>query len=147
MADPLSIASGVAGLVSLGITLCNGLHTFLSAVRDRDKDLEDAIKENSLLRFHLMIIKANQSRVPSHHAQATQGINLGLKECESQLKSLETFIEELTSSYGLSSIDQLWRKQKAITRYPFDKKRLIQLQSQLSKANSTLGSFVQALNL
>ncbi|KAF9766567.1 hypothetical protein IL306_001008 [Fusarium sp. DS 682] len=34
MGDPLSIASGIAGLVSLGLTICNGLYTYFNAIKD-----------------------------------------------------------------------------------------------------------------
>ncbi|KAJ4220769.1 hypothetical protein NW760_011935 [Fusarium oxysporum] len=136
MADPLSIASGVAGLVSLGLTLCNGLHNYLSAVKDRYSDIETATQGLALLQSNICIIQSTAN-----------GVNLGLRNCETQLRALENFVEDLTTAPSLSGAKQKWQKQKMFIRYPFDQKKLFQLQEQLSKANSTLGSFVQSFNL
>ncbi|OKP00892.1 hypothetical protein PENSUB_7473 [Penicillium subrubescens] len=39
MADPLSIASGIAGLLSFGIQVTQSLVNFYNTYRDRDSDL------------------------------------------------------------------------------------------------------------
>ena len=39
MSDPLSISASVAGLVTLGLTVCSGLLNYYSAWRDRDSDV------------------------------------------------------------------------------------------------------------
>ncbi|KAJ5807728.1 hypothetical protein N7474_008997 [Penicillium riverlandense] len=39
MADPLSIASGIAGLLSLGIQVTQSLVSFYTAYKDQDNDL------------------------------------------------------------------------------------------------------------
>ncbi|WKT40183.1 hypothetical protein QSH57_002002 [Fusarium oxysporum f. sp. vasinfectum] len=147
MADPLSIASGVAGLVSLGLTLCNGLHNYLSAVKDRYSDIETATQGLALLQSNICIIQSSTLKLGHRHALAANGVNLGLRNCETQLRALENFVEDLTTAPSLSGAKQKWQKQKMFIRYPFDQKKLFQLQEQLSKANSTLGSFVQSFNL
>ncbi|KAF4970214.1 hypothetical protein FSARC_2700 [Fusarium sarcochroum] len=147
MAEPLSIASGVAGLISLGLTLCNGLHTYFSAIKDRDKDVEIATQNLALFRLNIEVIESSTLKLANRRTLAADGVNRGLKNCESQLKTLETFIQELASTDGLSGAKQQWRKQKMIARYPFDQKRLAQLQEQLSEANNTLSTFIQTLNL
>ncbi|KAI6756083.1 hypothetical protein HG530_011819 [Fusarium avenaceum] len=147
MADPLSIASGVAGLISLGLTLCNGLQTYFSAIKDRDKDIEIATRDLNLLRFNIKIIESSASKVGNYYGLAGGGVNMGVKNCESQLKTLEILIRELTSDEGVLGAQQKWRKQKMLIRYPFDQKKLAQLQDQLSKANHTLNTFIQTFNL
>ncbi|KAG5659161.1 hypothetical protein KAF25_000363 [Fusarium avenaceum] len=147
MADPLSISSGVAGLISLGLTLCNGLQTYFSAIKDRDKDIEIATRDLNLLRYNTKILESSASKVGNYYSLAGNGVNMGLKNCESQLKTLEILIEELTSAEGSSGAQQKWRKQKMLIRYPFDQKKLAQLQDQLSKANHTLSTFIQTFNL
>lgn len=57
MGDPLSVASGVAGLVSLGLSLCNGLHKYFSAIKDRHTDVEFATQTLALLQLNIYIIQ------------------------------------------------------------------------------------------
>ncbi|SPJ72223.1 uncharacterized protein FTOL_01951 [Fusarium torulosum] len=128
MADPLSVASGVAGLVSLGLTLCNGLHTYFSAIKDRHSDIETAIQSVTLLQSNICIIQSSTLKLGHRHALAANGVNAGLKNCETQLKALEAYIEDLNSAEHSSGTKSKWQKQKMLARYPFDQKKLFQLQ-------------------
>ncbi|KAH7219842.1 hypothetical protein BKA60DRAFT_596172 [Fusarium oxysporum] len=147
MADPLSIASGVAGLVSLGLTLCGGLHNYFSSVKGRHQDIETASRSLTLLQSNIFIIQSSTLKLGHRHALSANGVNQGLANCEFELVALQQLMLNLTRDEGLSDITGKLRKQIKIARYPFDQKKLIQLQDQLSKANTTLSSFVQNFNL
>ncbi|EWY83288.1 hypothetical protein FOYG_13126 [Fusarium oxysporum NRRL 32931] len=147
MADPLSIASGVAGLVSLGLTLCGGLHNYFSNVKGRHQDIETASRSLTLLQSNIFIIQSSTLKLGHRHALSANGVNQGLANCEFELVALQQLMLNLTRDEGLSDITGKLRKQIMIVRYPFDQKKLIQLQDQLSKANATLSSFVQNFNL
>ncbi|KAF5560444.1 hypothetical protein FPHYL_6648 [Fusarium phyllophilum] len=147
MADPLSIASGVAGLVSLGLTLCGGLHNYLGIVKGRHQDIESASRSLTLLQSNLFIIQSSTLKLGHRHALSANGVNQGLANCEFELVALQQLMLNLTRDEGLSDMKGKMRQQMMIARYPFDQKKLIQLQDQLSKANATLNSFVQNFNL
>lgn len=147
MADPLTIASGVAGLVSLGLTLCGGLHNYFSSVKGRHQDIETASRSLTLLQSNIFIIQSSTLKLGHRHALSANGVNQGLANCEFELVALQHLMLNLTRDEGLSDMTGKLRKQIMIARYPFDQKKLIQLQDQLSKANATLSSFVQNFNL
>ncbi|KAH7190956.1 hypothetical protein BKA60DRAFT_472037 [Fusarium oxysporum] len=147
MGDPFSTSAGIAGLISLGLTLGNGLHTYFSAIKDRHSDIEIAQQSLGLLQFNICILRSNQSRLSRRHGLAADGLTLGVINCEAQLRSLEVLLNELTSTEGSTALKQTLRKQKMIARYPFDQKKLVQLQDQLSKANATLNNFLSTLIL
>lgn len=147
MADPLSIASGVAGLVSLGLTLCGGLHNYFSNVKGRHQDIETASRSLTLLQSNIFIIQSSTLKLGHRHALSANGVNQGLANCEFELVALQQLMLNLTRDEGLCDMTGKLRKQIMIARYPFDQKKLIQLQDQLSKANATLNSFVQNFNL
>ena len=44
MSDPLSIAAGAAGLVSLGLTVCSGLLDYYKAWKDQGSDVSTMYK-------------------------------------------------------------------------------------------------------
>ncbi|SCO87479.1 uncharacterized protein FRV6_11606 [Fusarium oxysporum] len=147
MGDPLSIASGVAGLVSLGLTVCNGLHTYFCAIKDRKDDVAIAHQSLVLFKFHIFAVQSSASKLRRRHSLAVDGLQLSLTNCEMQLKYLETLLNELMPTEGPSPAKEIWRRQKLIARYPFDRKKLVQLEEYISRANTTLSSFIQALNL
>ncbi|WJG35464.1 uncharacterized protein FOBCDRAFT_136586 [Fusarium oxysporum Fo47] len=147
MGDPLSIASGVAGLVSLGFTVCNGLHTYFSAIKDRKDDIAIATQSLALFKFHVFAVQSSAAKLGHLHSPAIDGLQLSLINCEMQLRCLETLLNELMPTQDQSLAKDIWRRQKLIARYPFDRKKLVQLEEYLSRANTTLSSFIQALNL
>lgn len=147
MGDPFSIATGVAGLVSLGITVCDGLHTYFSATKDRKEDLAIVTQNLALFKFHIFAVQSSASKLGHRHSPAIDGLQLSLINCEIQLGSLQTLLDELMPTQDPSLTKELWKRQKLIARYPFDRKKLVQLEEYLSRANNTLSSFIQALNL
>ncbi|KAF4498461.1 hypothetical protein FAGAP_5366 [Fusarium agapanthi] len=147
MGDPLSIASGVAGLVSLGLTVCSGLHTYFSAIKDRKDDLAIVTQNLALFKFHIFAVQSSASKLGHRHSPAIDGLQLSLINCEIQLKYLESLLNELMLAEDPSLAKVIWRRQKLIARYPFNREKLVQLEEYLSRANATLSSFIQALNL
>ncbi|EEU45268.1 uncharacterized protein NECHADRAFT_80786 [Fusarium vanettenii 77-13-4] len=147
MADPFSIASGVAGIVSLGITICSGLDTYFSAIKDRDDDLKRASELLSLLRRYIELIRPSASTLSSRHAQATDLVVLALGSCEGELRALKELVENLKKVDGASDVARKWDKSKSVITYPFQRKKLTQIQDQLLKATGALGTVIQALIL
>ena len=147
MGDPFSLATGVAGLISLGITLCDGLHTYFSAFKDRKDDLAIVAQNVALFKFHIFAVQSSASKLGHRHSPAIDGLQLSLINCEMQLQFLQKLLNELMPTEDPSLFKEVWRRQKLIARYPFDRKKLVQLEEYLSRANTTLSSFLQALNL
>ncbi|KAI8672997.1 hypothetical protein NCS56_00764200 [Fusarium sp. Ph1] len=147
MAEALGIASGIAGIVSLGITICSGLDTFFSAIKDREDDLKRATELLSLLRRYIELIRPSASTLSSRHAQATDLVVLALGSCEGELRALKELVENLNKADGASDVARKWDKSKSVITYPFQRKKLTQIQDQLLKATGALGTVIQALIL
>ncbi|RKL37939.1 hypothetical protein BFJ72_g7399 [Fusarium proliferatum] len=147
MGDPFSIVTGVAGLISLGITVCDGLHTYFSAIKDRKDDLAIITQNVALFKFHVFAVQSCASKLGHRHSPAIDGLQLSLINCEMQLQCLQTLLNEWVPTEDPSLAKEIWKRQKLIARYPFDRKKLVQLEEYLSRANTTLSSFIQALNL
>ncbi|RSL98369.1 hypothetical protein CEP52_010394 [Fusarium oligoseptatum] len=147
MAEALGIASGVAGIVSLGITICSGLDTYFSAIKDRDDDLKRATELLSLLRRYIELIRPSASTLGSRHAQATDLVVLALGSCEGELRALKELVDNLNKIDGSSDVARKWDKSKSVIAYPFQRKKLTQVQDQLLKATGALGTVIQALIL
>ncbi|KAI8714855.1 Helo-like-N domain-containing protein [Fusarium sp. LHS14.1] len=58
MSDPFSIASGSAGLVSLGLTLCKGLSEYISAVRSHGEDVRNLERKLNTIEMFLQAVDA-----------------------------------------------------------------------------------------
>ncbi|KAK2685599.1 hypothetical protein QWA68_015471 [Fusarium oxysporum] len=110
MSDPLSTASGIAGLVSLGLTLCNGLHTYFSAIKDRHNDIESAAQSLELRKVYISIVQTTASKLKHHSSLAVGGLYMSLKNCKSELKCLEGLLLELVPVEDPPAINNFLRK-------------------------------------
>lgn len=148
MADPLSIAASVAGLVSLGIQVGGGIITYLDAIKCRADDIASVKRQAQNFEKVLRIIQTALSRVDSSHQVPTTVVAECLESCEAELKGLDDFVSELTggSSSQPSFKDKVKEKAKKLA-YAFDQPKLEQLESRLSRVNGILQTALQALGL
>ncbi|KAH7635328.1 hypothetical protein B0T09DRAFT_317136 [Sordaria sp. MPI-SDFR-AT-0083] len=87
MADPLSIAGLITGVVSLGIQLHNDLETFIDVVRHRDEDVAKLARHAATMAQALNTIERciapgtvrliTGSRVPHKGIKRPEGLKCG----------------------------------------------------------------------
>ncbi|RSL72525.1 hypothetical protein CEP51_011877 [Fusarium floridanum] len=85
MSDPFSIASGSAGLVSLGLTLCKGLAEYISAVKGHGEDVRHVEQKLNNLQMFLGIIETTLQDLTR-----SQGIHLPIDA----IKVIETVLDQ-----------------------------------------------------
>lgn len=141
MGDPFSIASGIVGVVSLGVTVCGGLHTYFSALKDRGEDVERACELLSLLRKYIELVRPSAPTLSNQYAQASDLVTMALRLCEGELQALERTISKLSRGKGA------WEKSKSAVTYPLNQTKLVQVQDRLFRATGVLGTVVQILIL
>lgn len=146
--DPLSLATGSAGLVSLGITICDGLLTYCRSYKSRDDDL-NALGDNSgRLQNYLRVIEKRLQSGPvadaSFHATVLECLS-ACKCCVHQVQVLNDKYSQLTIVPGSS----LKIRSKAVLRkfqYPFEADRFETLRKQLNDFHSALSGLLLVMN-
>ena len=94
MADPLSVAAGVAGLVSLGVQVTQSLVDFYTPYRDQDSALAATIQKlESLSDIFQQLEKTLASR---RYEAAERSL---IKKVENAIKDCDEFLEELQDEY------------------------------------------------
>lgn len=89
MAEALSIASGIAGLLSLGIQVTQSLITFYSAYKNRDNDLAKIIRNSEgLQRIFQSLESAVQARQSQPDAfELLRGVDKAVQDVRKLLKN------------------------------------------------------------
>lgn len=146
--DPLSIATGSAGLVSLGITICDGLLTYCRSYKSRDDDL-NALGDNSgRLQDYLRVI---EKRLQSGHV-ADASFHTIVLECLSACKRCVQDVQILSNKYSQVTIvpsSSFKIRSKAALRklqYPFKADRFETLRKQLNDFHSALSGLLLVMN-
>lgn len=149
MADPLSLPGLVIGLVSLGVQVSGGISKYIGALDCREQDIASVREQNDALEKSLNVVNQLLSRVHPAHQESTALVRQCLEPCRNELKALDALVVDLTG--GGQQPPAGWkgrlksRGKKLL--YPYDRPKLEQVESRLRKANMTLLSALQTLNL
>ena len=148
MADPLAIASGIAGLLSLGIQVTQSLVSFYTTYKDQDTDLAKITHNLDNLQS---VFRALDVAVEEHRSQAdTQDL---LREVEKAVQKCEEIITDLQSEcdkFHKDSAAGLKDRIKTAGRraaYPFRKSTLQKLEEDVSDIRENLSFALDVLQL
>lgn len=134
MAEALGIASGVAGLISLGITLCEGVITYYTSYKDRN---------DSVARMYASVEMLNKTFALLNSAMNNKSLNLSIvahveeivDSCSDGLKSLQK---------KLDKIKQNPNSKLAKVTYPLKESTLVKL---IEISNDLRDNLALALNV
>ncbi|KAL5045868.1 hypothetical protein BDW71DRAFT_72141 [Aspergillus fruticulosus] len=148
MGDPLSIASGVAGLLSLGIQVTRSLVDFYSTYQDQDSDL---IQITQNLGNLLVIFAALDNALKSHRPRIDEqellkSIDNSIWACKEIIKELEAEchkVQEVSTTGFKGRIQSAGRR----VAYPFRKSTLQKLEEDISEIRENLSLALDALQV
>ncbi|KAI3398513.1 hypothetical protein diail_9037 [Diaporthe ilicicola] len=147
--DPLSLASGAGGLVSLGITICNGLISYCGSYRSREDDVATLQANAERLRRHLEILEGQQNGVGL--PTISPGLKVSMDECILASRTCLADLGRLSDKYSPPMIDSSQRSRtgSSLTRklsYPLQKDKFESFRSQVHQLHLSLSFQVGLLN-
>ncbi|KAK8135217.1 hypothetical protein PG984_007229 [Apiospora sp. TS-2023a] len=144
MAEPLSLAASVAGIVSLGIQVTTGISKYLDAVESRDEELRSAKQQNEALENTIAVIEKVTAKLEPTSPDAAATARQSLVACKDRLKSLKDIVAELTSPNGSTLRSRL---KSSKFHYVFDRPKVQQLSVILGQTNSAFQLALEGLGL
>ncbi|KAF4968276.1 hypothetical protein FZEAL_10414 [Fusarium zealandicum] len=108
MADPLSIAGSAVGIISLGITVAQGLFNYYTAFRDKNSDVGFTTKKlnrlSELLQTLQLQLEQRQFRIDEQ--ELCSSIPRYIEESEELIQDLDAELQKLRSSASCGSLYQ-----------------------------------------
>jgi hypothetical protein len=148
MADPLSIASGTAGLLSLGIQVTQSLVRFYTTYKDQDIDLAKVTQnlDNLLGIFRSLNIAIEERRSQPDTQDLLQGVEKVIQKCEEIITELQNECDKFhkDSAAGLRDRVKVAGRRAA---YPFRKSTLQKLEEDVSDIRENLSFALDVLQL
>ena len=148
MADPLSVAAGVAGLASLGIEVTQSLVDFYKASKKRDSDLGGIIERLTGLLDIFQYLK--KTLVDCNFQEDDKGlierIETSIQNCQESIQELQDECHKLRKASSSGITDAV----KAVGRqatYPFRRSTLQKLEEDIGEIRSNLSSALDVLQL
>ena len=139
MADPLSIASGIAGLVTLSSAVLAAGYQYLESVLSAPDDLRNLVRETAALNVVLsQLITHSLSEQSAHQSVSQKLLQQGvIQECEQTLYQIQLLLREFEPTRE--------RRGKNIVKtilWPLKKKEIIRHRDRLSRFCANLHTAV-----
>lgn len=148
MADPISIASGVAGLLSLGIQVAQSLAIFYSAYKDQDADLAKITQNLDDLQgtFRSLDIEVQRRQSQADAKELLQEVDKATQRCDGIIKELESECQKFRkdSATGYKGRIRVAGRRAA---YPFRKSTLQKLEEDVCEIRENLSFALDVLQL
>ncbi|KAI0975854.1 hypothetical protein F4678DRAFT_418816 [Xylaria arbuscula] len=148
MADPLSVAGLVTGVISLGLQVAGGLIEYLDAVKGRTEELNSTKQKATEMKDLLLTVKDLLPQLERRWPASATVITRHVKSCDSELSALHVLLSELSqpASSGSAIRDKFAEHKKKLT-YPFNRSHITRLEERLTKVNNALQTALQVTDL
>ncbi|KAI1652828.1 hypothetical protein F4813DRAFT_394276 [Daldinia decipiens] len=145
--DPFSIATGVAGLVSLGLTVSGGLIQYCKDYKSQDTDLVKLTQHAQELESLLSLIENRTTGSQSPNGDITTSLQKCRDACDACLRDFKQMNAKYTGSKPGQTFKGRGRKLLHDLKYPFDKGKFDDCRFQLQEFNARLLGYLQLVNL
>ncbi|KAL9097442.1 MAG: hypothetical protein Q9165_000338 [Trypethelium subeluteriae] len=146
MAEALGTVSSVAGLLSLGLTICKGLHDFYSSYQDAAKDVTDLLHSLGSLSHSLDLIHS-AFELPRLHKDLAENLDRLADELRNGIDDLRIRLEkiklETRKDGGTAGLKARLHK----SLYPFKEKTIKKLKYKCDDLRENLSIAVQTLQI
>lgn len=150
MTDPFSVAGSAVGVVSLGLTVCQGLIDYYEAYRSQDEEAEGIVQRLEGLSNTLEILQDRTGKLGSAHTATTQNVEKRIIACASGIKKLEKLLGEFQQTPAAtagSSFSSKVETQGRKALYPFRRSTIKNLDETVRALESSLMLAVLALQM
>lgn len=144
MNDPFSIAGSAVGVVSLGLFVCQELHSFISDVKTAADKAEDIRASLASLENHLERLESELGKL--NPTSSTTAVSADVVRCVEALNRIKDKLASTSSGSG-SVIRERIRSLKFRLSFPFKKDDLEYLRSLLKGIRDDLDLALQTVNL
>lgn len=147
MSDPLSISASVAGLVSLGLTVVQGLHNYYSSYRDRESNTATTLKKLSHVVSVLTGLESQIKDKCIHDKDDVKDnatIQLYVDDCKELIAELEQTLGRLKETPDGDTMARLKLVGRKLA-YPLRQSTLLKLEEDIDELVSTLSLAMQTV--
>jgi hypothetical protein len=148
MADPLAIASGIAGLLSLGIQVTQSLVNFYATYKDQDTDLAKVAQNLDNLQsiFRALDVAVEERRSQADPQLLLREVEKAVQKCEEIITDLQSECDKFQkdSAAGLRDRVKIAGRRAA---YPFRKSTIQKLEEDVSDIRENLSFALDVLQL
>ncbi|KAJ6150552.1 hypothetical protein N7471_001751 [Penicillium samsonianum] len=148
MSDPLSIAAGIAGFLSLGIQVTQTLVDFYSAYKSRDNEVAKITQniENLQSAFRSLEIEVQQRQIRADADELLQEVDKATQRCQEILQELQIECQKLYND-SVPGFEGRVRVAGRRAAYPFRKSTMQKIDEDITTIRENLSFALSVLQL
>jgi hypothetical protein len=148
MADPLSVAAGIAGLLSLGIQVTESLVKFYTSYKKQDTDVAQTTEKlkNLLSTFRYLDSALQKRKFRPEEQGLIKNIESSLQQCDECIRELQDECEKLEKD-SVSGIKGAIKVAGRRVAYPFRQSTLQKLDEDIGEIRDNLSLALDVLQL
>jgi hypothetical protein len=143
MAEAFGVASGVTGVVSLGLTVCQGLLTYYGSWKDAPADVERMLKSIESLNSTFEVLKTSTTEKFGSDIRNT--VMQSIESCEGGLNRLKSKLDTIKVSPESGKWNEKAKAQFRRSLYPFTEGTVEKLMRIANELRNNLSIALQAL--
>jgi predicted transcriptional regulator with HTH domain len=148
MAEALGVARSVAGIVSLGIQLTQGLLKYYGSWKDQDNDISDMCASLDSLRRTLVILSETIQPPARFGVSIKDSVEKNINRINGALEQLKDELRKVQGTEPLKpGARSAMRRHVRRALYPFREETLSKIQRVVSEARSNLDLALQVLQV
>ncbi|KAF3808404.1 hypothetical protein GCG54_00013043 [Colletotrichum gloeosporioides] len=144
--DPFSAATGIAGLISLGIEVCKGLNAYCREYRSKGSEILALSQHAKRLEAFLHMIEGRmkeKSQVDQPLAATFEDCHVTCTICLQEFTALNTKYSRPKAPSGLRQQGKAFVRQ---LQFPFQKDKFDSIKSQMLEFQNALSTYLLLLN-
>ena len=146
MTDPFSAAGSVVGVISLGLSACQGLLQYYASWKDYENDVSMTMRslESLVETFHLleMIVKDRDLK-----PELAGRLEASIVACKDGVDSLKKKLEKIKQNGSPVSLQEKARSQARRVLYPFRQSTLVKLREIVSDLRNNVSLVMSTLQM
>ena len=147
MSDPLSVISGAAGVVSLGITVCQGLLAYYNAWDDWEDDVRNAVTDIEEIQKYLTLLHPRIVKLTVNQADIVNQSHSVMARIVTAVKKLEAIRDECQAVPSHDGKRHRLRNFSRHSLYPFKQLMLRDLRDAVRQARDGLTSLLSLVQM
>jgi hypothetical protein len=147
MADPFSIIGSAVGVVSLGLTVCQGLISYYGPWTAYDKEISCLAQKAEGLKTTLTILQEPVQNFESSGSSVAIEVQRRIISCGELLESLQSVVENCKKTSPSSDLKHRAQALKKRIMYPFRRDTVLWLVNTVEGLQANLNTALQVLQL
>lgn len=147
MSDPLSVAGGAVGVISLGLQVSKGLTTYYSHFQSYDDEIAHITRKSEALHRLLEDLDEPLRKAENGNGNVSTQVRSSVDACEAGLRRLHAAVEKYGNLAVPTSREDKIRALRKRTLYPFKRATLQDLNNTLEELQANLQLAMNVLTM